>query len=546
MDSVTRPTPVDTISTDLFNHLGPFWTRVYSDIDFVKDFCQGSGLTAAQVYIQFLEAVGVLGISSVPVLHRENWTPMLIRKSERDTGKGVELFIGIPEINIGGQEDNSYREGREFDIGGHAVRSSMVSYPVYARDFKDGVNQICSSILNPVRSLVRGVDFFIQDGTVIFYEDNDPFEALDAYPVRVVKNEETGETEHEILLWGSDVLYDKDYIYQHFGYVTGYRQESNEHYKRITQALWDLRVAGNDIPRQNIALGDFLDVASIREPEETIVSITVTEDGTRTVVTDKNVYRVHPNETMLDDVQVGNTLPRGRYLTETIRNYRKLVSDKFYVSNGRTLEDFLNDVPRLYLPKGIVGVPEMSAGFGLGWEAADLIYDGEDANGNAKLRFNIDATIDDEAIYWESVWANAERDGVDMMELLSDYITNDNPLIPGQVVGTINPLKFYMDNCLHANLSVIVVDFDALPEYITSFEPLTRLEGLIPAHTAVILVIRKALEEQDYNLGIEAEEDLSLALGTNLSETIEFDGNPANGLTYINDQLKIRWVRVCN
>ena len=539
MIPTTPPVPVDQLRTadDLFSGLGGFWTRIYSDTDFVKDYCRGSAEMAAQVYLEFLEAASMLGLPGFPVFKRERIIPVVLRKSQRNMVANGNLYLGRPGINIGPQGGADYNPGTTLHLGGSAIPINTVGYPVGNFAMAGQLGYLCNSVAIPTKVLARNVDYRIDGRDLLINAAKDPFEDPASYACRSVYNAETGEDDVELVLWLTDVLHDLEWLRHSYGYISGFQQASSEVYHNQLMALWELRTAGSDTARVRVALARLFGVAVIQSDGEAVEAITAHSDGSMSVVTGAQVYQVGADETMLATVTVGTELQRGDYLTETIRLYSSLDTRRFFASNGYPLSQFLLDVPRLYIPKGMIGVPAMRRGFTLGWEEVDLVYEGMTYGGQPKLKFDVAMDPADQSVYWDSVWAACDRDGVDLLEALSEYVTNPSPMVVGTVVGRINPLKFYMDNFLGVNLSIAVVDFDAISAYSTSLEQLGRLEHLLPAHTMLLMVVRTTVGDEEFDLATTREQMVKSA-GKNLA-TEDMD------VAAETDSLKTRWVRQC-
>lgn len=538
MSTTTPPVPVDQLKTadELFSGLGGFWTRIYSDTDLVRDYCKGSGELAAQVYLEFLEATAMLGLPGFPVFKRERIVPVVLRKSQRDMVSGGNLYLGRPDINLGPQDNPDYHPGTVFHLGGSAMPINTVGYPISSVKAAGQLGYLCNTLLSPTKVLARNVDYRIDGGDLMINSAKDPFEDLASYPHRTVYDSATGAEDVELVLWLTDVLHDKEWLRHSYGYISEFQQASSDAYRSQLEALWALRTAGSDVARVRVSLAGLLGIAAVQSDNETVSAISACSDGSIMVATDKQVYRVGPDETMLAGITIGATLQRGDYLTETVRLYSSLDTRRFYASNGYPLSQFLLDVPRLYIPKGMIGVPSLRAGFALGWEEVDLVYEGETVGGNPKLKFSIAMDPADQSAYWSAVWTACDRSGVDLIEALNEYVTNPSPTVPGTVVGRINPLKFYMDNFLGVNLSIVVVDFGAISAYSTSLEQLGGLENLLPAHTMVLIVLLKTLDDEEYDLAT-AKDQLTKSVGKRLAVE-EVDA--------ATDSLQIRWVRQCS
>ena len=231
--------------------LGHFWTRIYENIDLVKSSQQGNGLLAAQLYLDFLEYIDLIGRNTVPVFHRERWHPIIIRRSQANTGNANMLRIGMdPTPVIGAQTAAGFVQGDIFQIGGHAEYTSSISYPL-DDNIADILTCVTNNILSPSSVMIRGTDFLVRENTIFFLRTNDPF-ANSEYPVRTVTNPD-GTTDEELLLWASDTLFDRDYVYNHIGYVLGIKAQSTEFYQR---AINEMHAAGGPISNSLVVGND--------------------------------------------------------------------------------------------------------------------------------------------------------------------------------------------------------------------------------------------------------------------------------------------------
>jgi hypothetical protein len=544
VDTVRLPFTGD-VGNSVRNSLGAFWSIVYKDTSLLSAYFSGSGLVAAQVYLEFLEAEASIGRLTIPNYHRERWYPVVIRKSQRNTGKAVAIICGQqPPLVVGPQpEDTQYIPNISYDIGGAASRHGMVAYPIYDGTINAGVSSISDDVITPDRVLTRNMHFIIEKDSVLFVQSEDPFRPGTPYPRRVVLNED-GTTDEEILLWAADALQDREFMYDHFGYAVEFRDPTNQLYADRVNALWDLRYKASELSVLRKAIGDMLG-APVTTSQETVEAIVQDENGQK-VVTDIAVYRIGPDEELRDEVIVGAVIESGEFLTNTVRLYHHLDTRNFEAANGIPLGTFIEDVPSIYLPAGVVGNYAAGVGFAVTYEDVPLTFEGNDSSGNPRLRFEVGADPAVANSYWIGVWNNAEARGESLADVFSEFLYAPPPYhVVGEQVGEINPMKFFMDNSLYANGAILVVDFGKLPPYITSLNVLSRLKTLIPAHILLLVVGRQDVADE-FDLEEDSEESFEAYHAVALADTADPSQPVDDALIYKDCPVITRWIKQCN
>ena len=310
--------PINEVSgygNTLMNWLGVFWDQIYQDPDFMLRLQQGQGLLAAQLYLDFLENMELLNRNNVPVLHRERWKPVIIKQSAADTGDAAVLTVGDSRnIVAGPQENNAMIPGSTLAVGSTAALAGVVSYPL--SDIMDIITSISDNIIMPGTVLVNGVDFSVSQNTIMFRREKDPFLTA-TFPQRQIVNAD-GTTDLEIVLWCSDVLIDKDYLYDHSGYILGIKTQSTSFHKNLLNRVWDMVNFGAQFNLLQSCLGAMMGEPTILNETET-VELIINDNITQQVVTDKEVYTLSIAATLRSKVQPTATMIRGEFLTESIR-----------------------------------------------------------------------------------------------------------------------------------------------------------------------------------------------------------------------------------
>ena len=527
----------------LTNWLGMFWTKLYEDADLAEALQHGQGVLAAQLYLNYLEAVGFLGRKNLPVFHRERWHPVIIRRSERNKGNANALRLDMePPVKVGAQpHGTAYPAGRVYKVGGHAEYSHATSYPL-PEGMADALTCICDNIAKPEVVLLRGVDFIVRNETVLFLRDRDPFDNM-TFPRRIAAIE--GREDEEIMLWCSDTLIDKDQVYQHLGYVLGIHTASTEFYKKMLNGLWDLYTDGPKISILRAAIGAMLGEPTIIHAHETVEAIL--EDGdTLQIVTDREVYRVNPDATLRTNIEIGAELRGGDFLTETIRLYDNLNPRKTFAL-GEYGDRLRQDVFSMFFGPELLAA-SVNFGVGASWDMQDIVYAGEDANGNPKLKFKLYGNPEDVDIFWDYFWSQVEKRNISSETCFTGYIDDIVVPVSGAVYGRVEPLKFIMENFMIANAAILVVDSDKLTDPPKDRDPvslLTYLAGTLPAHTLLRIVEQRHVRSDSYDLE-DVMEDKSMMLATTAIST----GNPGarsiSGLTYQDRPPLVKLIPQCS
>ena len=570
-ETVTSPIPADQSSAVLFQNMGKFWSQAYADADFVRQYCRGSSLLAAQVYIDFLEALNSLGVATIPSFHREGWIPIMLRKSERNTGRGVSFYIGLPEVNIGAQEDNSFRTGQVFSVGGNVVRDGYVVYPINGQVPDTGVYKLCSRIWEPETVLVRNVDYYVSGGCIVFRASEDPFAPanFDKWQNKVVND--GGDGDMEVLIWGADALFDRKFIQNSFGSAIKYNGESGEYYNTVVTELWNLRTSGANVATVNRTFNRVLGLPVCDTDGEVVQQIVDNADGSTLIVTDgaTGTYRILSNQTLLSHIRKGVALRKWEPLTASLTIYHAR-------DPVNTIAALANRFTGISLSNSVIYAPGMTSAVSVGNIKSDLVYVGKfQSTGKHVFRFALGGTVQDQDLYWNYVWQKWSGDstGVSMEDAMADYITSTvyrtyqylpadpssdyydpgyNPGVPdllvckfNPAVGALHPFEFMTTNVTRDNLTVVVVDFAALPEYIRNLEPLGLTVNMMPAHAYTLYILEAQNPNDEFDLEDESAESFSPAKMVPVRETAGMIGEPGAVLTYKDSKPIIRQVRRC-
>jgi hypothetical protein len=542
VESLQLPVDGQSIGGTLFRQLGSFWNKFFEDRELIRRYCDGNSLIAAQDYLNMLEAASALSRTTVPAFHREIWTPYVVRRSQLTQGTPFTLGMDPPVV-LGPQPDGSiYQPNSVFLLGNDTIQQNTVAYPLDPAPNAGGI-RIVDDPFTPSVLLTRNVDFYIEGGRLLFPASLDPF-TTGAFPTRNVLDD-NNEIDQELVIWMADALYDRAFMYDHWGSLLAYREVSAGRYNDVINALFNMRYGGPTISNFRQAIGAIVGVATVGTEPETVETITVDSAGDAIVITDSGVHRLNDREVLAPGVAPGATLAPGRFLSSTVRIYSRPgmleSADKFMAANGWSLDQFILDVPRLRMPRGLLGNYSNDAGLTAVWDdEVPLQFYGYDTNGNPKLRFEMGGTTQNVDIYWQRIWDRNEAAGTSMEALFAPYITD--PSYTQVDVGLINPMKFFLQEFIRTDLHIVVVDLDAIPVEAPTLTALQRLPYLLPAHTFMVVIGNDRTPVDTHSLG-DSLDPLAVAYAKKLADTADA-GLPSTALMTYGNRMTYRWIRV--
>lgn len=492
------PSEISLVASTLFGWLGSFWTEIYEDAEFVKYVQGGRALRLAQLYLDLLENLKLRDRANAPVFHRERWHPVVLRyKRDWNKGEAGMLKLGTEnEAVLGSQpaerpdgSSSIYPEGTMFTVGGVDSKfKDIVTFPL------DGISDVATcivdSIADPKTVLHRGVDFIVKDGSIAMNAKFDPFAEGSTFPKFEVLGDSDDETDVEVVLWCCDAMFDRNFLYENLGYAMRLPTGSSEVMKRVVNSVWNM-VADGCTPRLlRSAICAMCGSPTVKDEVETVEAIypagTSLEDRIQ-IVTDRNVYALPPGATLRKCVRIGAEMRRFEPFDLCVRIY-PYVTDPALVP-GRTggeftEEDFRRDVPSIDLPPALFDT-ELESGFSVSWDKVPVKEWGTDANGNARLCFELGGSDGDWANFWDDVSRRFEKAGRPMSDVLPD--------------AEVSPMEFFLRNLVGANTLFVVLDTDSIPEDSPIRDPkfFDAIRRQIPSYVRAFFVERRTAAHED-------------------------------------------------
>lgn len=470
------PGYIDDSANNLYRFLGSFWRNIHEGRALVKGLQDIRGVKAAQFYLDLLESLKLQDRKGMPVFHRELWKPLIIRLSGRDKANENVLRLG-GGVDLGPQgEGSKYGEGTQLKIGTKGSLKGYVTYPVEG-DIEAVVSGVTNNVINPTVVYKVAQDFPSDDviymnGTLIFPEDKDPFAPDSGFDVYDVGDIVKGASDRETVVWASDALVDKDYIADHMAYAIGVDCESTDIAKRIMNAEWDAINCGLTPELFRTLVAAIVNIPVVQEADETVLGVAEREDGSKLVKTDKHSYTVFGKAKLRDCIASGTVLHRGDFLDQSVKVYPLLtdVSPEKLAGTTEYADIIKVDVPVVSMPRTILRT-KTSNGLFVDWVPTDILWDGgyygpkdvDHPNGYRKLYFDIGGPEEDVKAFWEDVWAEADRTGVDLDDVFADCeYTESSSSSPDS--WQIIPAAFFLQHMLGANTLIVTFDRDQVEE----------------------------------------------------------------------------------
>lgn len=278
--------------------LGSFWSRTYTGVDQVNSYAEVTAQSVAQSFQNLLETVAALSRFDVPLYHTENWTPIVLRKSDSNaSAKSIARF----DQTTARFNDNRLQLDRP---------SVAAFYEFPAPANLAAVANIFNKLTFPTVALAENVDYRIDTdrGVIIFAED--PFERPEFTKRGVYAGAQL--VDEEITLWAFKGKFDYEYVFTQFAYALGMRLKTSQGFKDLMNAVFSGLVEGGASAQLlDTALAAITGVPVTLEDEETVEVAQRDAHGTF-IATDKHIYRFREDAEPL--VAVGDVLRAGSQL----------------------------------------------------------------------------------------------------------------------------------------------------------------------------------------------------------------------------------------
>lgn len=453
--------------------LGSFWSRTYEATDQVHSYVDATAALVAQSQRNLLETVAALSRYDVPLYHTENWTPIVLRKSQRNSA--AVTVANFDKNSNAFNDDKLY-----FDT---AADTKYYAFPLPEK--LAGAAKIFNRLLHPSLALDEGVDYLIDinHNSLIFV--NDPFDSPEV--IKKTLFDKAQPVDEEIVLWAFRGKFDYEYAYTQFGYAVDLRLKTSQGYKDLTNAIISGLVNGGATAADlDLAISAVCDIPLAREAQETVELVQRDAHGL-VIVTDKHAYRYTEDATPL--VAVGDNVRAGAQLVDAFTIIE--------LNQG----GISATISALALDRGYV-----SACF-----YGDLVFENKDvplevdtahADGYTYVKFRLGGFPLDVRQFFDEIHARgvaaatALPDPCDrrarklgtLAHLLDKRKNPDGEPTANNLPQTINPLKFLVENVLRNNVFLVQIKVGALGQNRLGLYNIRHLRQLLPPQSAMIVI----------------------------------------------------------
>ena len=512
-------------SRNLIAALGSFWARTYTGSDQVRSYAEATAHIANQTYHNLLETIDALSRFDVPLFHTEKITPIVLKKSERNSARTT-----IARFD---------RDGAAFDNASRFDAASDVpffSFPLPTNLID--ITQLFNRITFPTSALFKNIDFLIdlERGAIVF--DKDPFE--NPAFIRRPSAERVGD--EELTLWGFCGKFDYDNVFNQFAYAVGIKLRTSQGYKDLTNAVISGLIEGGATATiLDAAISAICGLPISVGPVEIVERVDNDYRGLL-IVTDKAVYRFPenavPRVAVEQEITAGTSLVYGVDVHEFFvgNTYARqtentalccpppnniLTSNAWETLTTETEDDLLldpNDEQCQPVRKALSALA-LDSGFLSSCFYGDLVFENRNVplevntqhpSGYTYVKFRLGGYPADVEHFFDEVHARGvaaaelRKTQLDcepklkigtLAHLLDKRINAATEPTAGQLPKTVNPLRFLVENVLRNHVFVVRISVGALGLNPLGLYNIRHLRQLLPPQTAMIVVFELAADK---------------------------------------------------
>lgn len=512
-------------SRNLIAALGSFWARTYTGVDQVHSYAIATAQVVNQTYQNLIETIESLSRFDVPLFHAETLTPIVLKKSERNSARTT---ITQFDRNLA-----TFDSGLRFDV---PPTTTFFSFPLPA-ELTD-VMQFFNRITYPTGVLIKNSDFLIDTTRNAIVFAKDPFEN----PVFTKRPSPDNPDDEELTLWGFCGQFDYNTVFNQFAYAVGIKLRTSQAYKDLTNAIISGLVEGGATAAVlDSAIAAICGVPVSVGPVEIVELI---DDDSRglLIVTDKAVYRFAENT--VPRVEVGQTIHAGTPLVNGIDVYEFFVGNTYaretpgeviccpspnnvLTSNAweplaTEAEDELLIDPNADAcqpARRAITALALDSGFLASCFYGDLVFENQNVplevntahhTGYTYVKFRLGGYPADVQQFFDEIhergvqaaeFQKAQPDCAPRLkigtlaQLLDKRVNAATEPTAAHLPKTINPLRFLIENVLRNNVFVVRISVSSLGLNHLGLYNIRHLRQLLPPQTAMIVIFELAADK---------------------------------------------------
>jgi len=444
-------------------HLGSFWSAIYEGSDVLESLFQAQLDLYLQTRLDLLRMAASLSRFTTPAFDTKLWTRLTIYEDDLNNEKIAPRTYGSSTIGVFGNTNGVFGQTQTLD---------RYRFPADKKIHQ--TFQIMNRPIMPSVVMIEGIDFVVSEEGYVEFQYNPFFDSN--FTVRQTTETDGTTTRRAIDLWLFNSSVEIGTLYAQFGYVLGlHATRSLSTYRELINAYWDSMQKGPTGVYVRQALAAICGVPSVINPSETVLYV-LSHPERRQVVTDKAVYDFSPNATIT--VTAGQTVYQGDILCDAIR----------VVEGPDILNLTSQDLAAITIGPGFLNVPLKST-LTFTNDNYSVAYE---ASGGENI-YQLDGVLgldEDLATFWQFVHDHGKEVGFTLGNALRK-VPAVSPFTPdptpSEVVSTVNPMKFLVENLFKTGLIVCLVKTNSMGPH-ASLQDLTVMRQILPAHVAILYV----------------------------------------------------------
>jgi len=319
-------------------------------------------------------------------------------------------------------------------------------------------------------------------------------------PATYVDSDGTTNEDELIILWVYQAVIDNLELYNNFGSLLSINLPSSQSYKELLKNIINISVEGPTIKTLNTAVAALLDLPVIIESSEVVEEL-YGDSNYQYVITDKNVYRVQPQQELNRAVVVGGALVAGTQLTSGISIIDTVIDPRWW----------LNEIPtnKLALAGHVFAANTKN----------QLIFENKPTQityVDGVLNFPVIGRAADVASFRE--YLNRPEHLPDLLKKLTFTSGKDGAI-------SVSPVDFLFANVFRNNVLLVKLEFYSSAQMGKFFELFPVLQPYLPPHVYILLYL--TLQQPVEQLG---ELNFMQMLDSYPGDTFSCDGSdPSTG-----------------